>query len=177
MPKWNYSVNISQALNTSLKSRTVSPPITFIKYRRNILFLVSFIWTVEFYNLPAGIYENWILVLPLVTSHIAHLFNQFNYVFALLISMARFKCINFYQNRPIIKLLLQKIQIFWPLGAPLPDLRNSPSVADFWLCVCVEIIHYYAIYFAVINKCESNYAGTVFVISTAFLGAGPWTFV
>ena len=46
-------------------------------------------------------------ILPLVTTHIAHLWNQFNQ-FALPISMPRFKSITFYQNIPKIKLLLQK---------------------------------------------------------------------
>ena len=39
-------------------------------------------------------------ILPFATSHIPHLCNQFNHVFALLISMPRFERINSYQNSP-----------------------------------------------------------------------------
>ena len=39
---------------------------------------------------------------------VAHLCNQFNHVFAMLISMPRFKSSNLNQTRPKIKLLLQK---------------------------------------------------------------------
>ena len=45
-------------------------------------------------------------ILPLPTSDIAHLCNWYNYAFALLISMPRFKSITFYQNRSKIKLFL-----------------------------------------------------------------------
>ena len=44
--------------------------------------------------------------------HIAHLRNQFNHVFALLISLPRFTIINFYQNSPKINIFLQNIQNF-----------------------------------------------------------------
>ena len=54
-------------------------------------------------------------ILPLATSH------QFNHVFALLISMLRIKRINFYQNRPEIKLVLQKNTKFCVLQAALPE--------------------------------------------------------
>ena len=49
-------------------------------------------------------------ILPLATSHIAtaHLYNQFNHVFELLISMPHFKTNSFFQNRAKIKLFLQK---------------------------------------------------------------------
>ena len=47
-------------------------------------------------------------ILPLATTLITHLRSQFIHVFALLISMPRFKSINFCQNRPEIKILLQK---------------------------------------------------------------------
>ena len=40
---------------------------------------------------------------------LAHLQNQFNHAFAVLISALHLKCINFYQTEPKIKLLLQKI--------------------------------------------------------------------
>ena len=62
--------------------------------------------------------------LPLATSHIAHLCKQFNHAFALLISMQRFKSINFYQNRPKGFFAKKKIQNFRAQGAPPPDLRN-----------------------------------------------------
>ena len=44
---------------------------------------------------------------------------------ALPISMPRFKSIIFYQNRPKIKLFLQKMQSFRALGASPPDPRAS----------------------------------------------------
>ena len=49
-------------------------------------------------------------ILPLATSYIviAHLCNEFNHGFVLLISMPRFISTNFYKNRPKIKLFLQK---------------------------------------------------------------------
>ena len=47
-------------------------------------------------------------ILPLTNALIAHLHSQFHHVFALLISMPLFKCINFYQNRPKIKLYFKK---------------------------------------------------------------------
>ena len=47
----------------------------------------------RFYNLPAYKHEKQIL--PLATSQIAHLSNQFNHVFALPISMPRFESIIF----------------------------------------------------------------------------------
>ena len=47
-------------------------------------------------------------ILPLATTLITHVRGQFIHVFALLISMPRFKSINFCQNRPKIKILLQK---------------------------------------------------------------------
>ena len=48
---------------------------------------------------------------------VAHLCNQFNHVFAVLISMPRFKSNNLYQTRPKIKLSLQKnCKIFERLG-------------------------------------------------------------
>ena len=47
-------------------------------------------------------------ILPLAVSHIAHLCNQLNRGFALLILMPRSKRINSYQKKPKIKLFLQK---------------------------------------------------------------------
>ena len=49
-------------------------------------------------------------------------------MFALLLSMPRFKSIIFYQNSPKIKLFMQKnAKNFRALGAPLPDLQ-PPAV-------------------------------------------------
>ena len=69
-------------------------------------------------------------------------------MFALPISMPRFKSINFYQNIPKIKLFLQKIAKFFMcwrlrprplflqrLGALLPGPQNIPAIANFWLRV------------------------------------------
>ena len=48
--------------------------------------------------------------------------------------MPRFNGIKFYQNRPKIKLVFVKNrQNFRALGAPPPDPRKSPPIADFWL--------------------------------------------
>ena len=52
---------------------------------------------------------------------------QYNHVFAQLISMPHFNNINFYQNRPKIKLILQNA-ILGALGALPPDPRNSPTL-------------------------------------------------
>ena len=81
--------------------------------------------------------------------------------------MPRFKSISFYQNSSKIKLFLQKnakfsiagavppdprasggwglfFQIpigFRLLGASLPDPKNSPTIANFWLRACEEEMH------------------------------------
>ena len=68
-------------------------------------------------------------ILPLSTSHIARLCNQFNHALALLISMPHLtlKSIELYQNRPKIKLFLQKkIQNLRALGALPPDPGTTP---------------------------------------------------
>ena len=59
-------------------------------------------------------------ILPLATSQIAHA-TSLN-MFALLISMPRFKSIIFYQNNPKIKLFLQKSAVFerWGLRSQTP---------------------------------------------------------
>ena len=75
---------------------------------------------------------------------VAHLCNQFNHVFAVLISMPRFKSNKFCKTRSKIKLLLQNLRM---LGALPPDLQWLPAaggcphtkkhyslVAIFWLC-------------------------------------------
>ena len=50
------------------------------------------------------------------------------HVFALLIFMPRFNTINFYQNKPKIKLFLpKKMQNFRALAAPPPHLRNNTT--------------------------------------------------
>ena len=63
-------------------------------------------------------------ILPLSISHITHLCSQFNYVFALLmsISMPCFKSINFYQNSLKLSYFCKKkIQNFRALLALLSD--------------------------------------------------------
>ena len=70
-------------------------------------------------------------ILILATTHIDHLCNQFNYVFALLISMPRFKSIYFYPNTPKLSNFLKKYKNCRTLGASSPDPRNSSRVADF----------------------------------------------
>ena len=56
----------------------------------------------RFYDLRQQFVNKRTKILPLATSFIAnaHLRNQFNHIFALLISMSHLKSINFYQNRP-----------------------------------------------------------------------------
>ena len=65
---------------------------------------------------------------PLATSHrpIASLCNQFNNAFVLLISMPHFQSINFYENRPKIKLFLQKYPKFSSAGAPPKIYKTAP---------------------------------------------------
>ena len=53
--------------------------------------------------------------------------------------MPRFNTINFYQNRPKIKLFFpKKIQNFHALEARLLDPRNSPTFANFWQRACLK---------------------------------------
>ena len=62
---------------------------------------------------------------------VAHLCNQFIHVFAVLISMQRFKSNNLYQTRPKVKLLLQKYcKIFkrWGLCPQTPNGIRRPGV-------------------------------------------------
>ena len=59
-------------------------------------------------------------ILPLDSSHITQLCDQFNHVFAPLISMPRFENIKFYQNRLKIKLVLQKNIKFSSAGSSAP---------------------------------------------------------
>ena len=91
------------------------------------------------------------------SSHHSHtvgpLCNQFNHVFAVVISMPRFKSNNLYQTRPKIMLLLQKhCKIFerWglclqtPNGLPAAGLRphtqkHSPLIANFWFCTWLVV--------------------------------------
>ena len=91
------------------------------------------------------------------SSHHPHtvgpLCNQFNHVFAVLISMPRFKSNNFYQTRPKIMLLLQKnCKIFecwrlcpqtpngfWRLGSAPHTQKLSPPIANFWFCTWVVV--------------------------------------
>ena len=76
-------------------------------------------------------------ILAIATSPIANVCNYYNHVFTLLISMPRFKSINFYQNWPKFKLFLQtKYKIFeryW-LRSQAP---HTAPFADFWLRACL----------------------------------------
>ena len=104
-----------------------SPPLPlpkssfFNKYRQNGSLLVSFIEFQDFmsYQLVNWKYE----FLPLAAYHIAiaHLCNQFKHDFPLLISMPRLKALFFYQNRPKIKLFLEKNASFRAMRAPTPN--------------------------------------------------------
>ena len=61
---------------------------------------------------------------------LAHLYNQFNHAFAVLISAFHLKCINFYRIGPKIKLLLQKLcSLLW--GALTSGLR-LPMASGSW---------------------------------------------
>ena len=69
---------------------------------------------------------------------------------ALPISKPRFKSIIYYQNSPEITLFLQKNAKFSSAGGSAPDLvppaagalfpdpQNSPLIANFWLCACMQ---------------------------------------
>ena len=73
-------------------------------------------------------------ILPLATSHIAHLCNLFNHV-CTTISMPYFKSINFYQNIPKIFSFCKKCKIFGVLGAPpqttVPPEPQPPAAMGF----------------------------------------------
>ena len=60
-------------------------------------------------------------------------YNPYNYAFALLIFMPRFDSINFYQNRPRIRLFFQKNKIFerWWLRPQTP--ATVLPIAEFCL--------------------------------------------
>ena len=47
--------------------------------------------------------------------------------------MQLFKSIIIYQNSPKIKLFWKKMQNFQALGAPPPDPKTQPPIANFWL--------------------------------------------
>ena len=85
---------------------------------------------IGFYGLLAGNKAR-TEVLPLAIAHyphtVTHLCNQFNHVFAVLISMPRFESNNLYQTRPKIKVLLEKISKFLSAGcfAPRPPLASG----------------------------------------------------
>ena len=80
-------------------------------------------------------------ILAVATSNKTHLCNYYNDVFAMLISMPRFKCINFYENSPKIMLFFpKKYKKFERLAPPpdlqlsvaggfVPDSQNSPDIA------------------------------------------------
>ena len=62
---------------------------------------------------------------------ISRLYNQFNHVFALLISMPHFKSINFYQNRPKIRIFLRKSTKFSSAGGSTPRFSCPPAARSF----------------------------------------------
>ena len=66
-------------------------------------------------------------ILPLLNFHIAHLCNQFNLVFVLLILMPPFISINFCQNKPI--LFAKKITSFFSIGGSSRSLPHSKFLA------------------------------------------------
>ena len=107
----DYSVLVNYQSPLSSFLRLAPLIISFsIKYRRNRLLLESFIELpvkdVRIYQLVNKRLE----ILAIATSHIAHLCNKYNHVFAPLISMPGFNSINFHQ---IIGLKLSsKIQSF-----------------------------------------------------------------
>ena len=74
-------------------------------------------------------------ILPIAIAYLALSRNQFNHVFALLI-IPRFKSINFYQNRPKIRLLLQKkLQNFGVLEASPPYPRTQSFHCRVAMCL------------------------------------------
>ena len=78
--------------------------------------------------------------MPLATALIARLRSQFKHVFTLLIVMpGHFKSINYYLNRPKIKLSLPKkdCKIFRVLSALPPDPRDSPPPD--WIFLAVRL--------------------------------------
>ena len=84
-----------------------------IKYRRNRLLLQSFIELPVLYFTIYQLVNKRSEILAIAISHMAHICNLYNHVFALLISMPRFNSINFYQNGPKIKIFfLKKYKIF-----------------------------------------------------------------
>ena len=101
--------------------------------------------SIRFYDLRYQLVNKRTEILPLATSRIAiaHLCIQFNHGFVLLISMISmpyFKSINFYQNRPKIKLFLPKNIKFSssegsaprpPKQPPPPPLQISGYVLEF----------------------------------------------
>ena len=127
-----------------------------IKYRRNGSLLVSFIKLLDFMILQ--LVNKRTEIVPLATSHIAvaHFCNQFNYVFAQLISVPRFKKHWFLSKfRPKIQSFLQEKEYKfssaggsasaycdWRRCSPtsslrrmwaLPQTSETPLFVHFWL--------------------------------------------
>ena len=69
--------------------------------------------------------------------------------------MPRFKCINFYQNKPKLELFLQKIKIFRVQGALLPDPRTQPLPYCRFL-VTLLILDAYSSYFHGLESCNEK---------------------
>ena len=110
----SYSVLVNcQSLLSILFHKPFSPIIFLYNILNTLLFVDCIeLWNSKIYRLVDRRTE----ILPLATFHIARLFNQFNHVFALLVSMPRFKSIKFYLNRPKIKLILQQHSKFFGAG-------------------------------------------------------------
>ena len=74
-------------------------------------------------------------ILAIATSHITHLCNLYYvHVFALLISMPGFHSINFYQNRPKVKLFFpKKYKTFerWGLRPKIPVTAPPLQISDY----------------------------------------------
>ena len=111
-----------------LKSRPISPPhLSFsIKYRRKRLLLASFLklWNFVIYQLANKRIE----ILPLAISYIAPLCNQFNYVFALLVSTPLLKALIFIKIDLKLSYFCKKLQNF-----KIFKLPKQPPIADFRL--------------------------------------------
>ena len=88
--------------------------------------------------------------------------------------MPRFKSFNFDQHRPKLRSFLQISTKFSSAGGSAPSPLNSPTIADFWLHACDEIMQY-AVTFILqwLTNAIITILTPVFVISIAILGAGP----
>ena len=98
-------------------------------------------------------------------------------VFSPLFSMPRIESINFYQNRPKIKLFLPKNTNFLSAGGSAPKNLNQPLHCRFLTKPGAKTMHYAVplILRWLINVIITS--RSVFVTSIAILGADPLTFV